>query len=929
MVVRSDSSTQFSRRLTTVALAILLGLAVPLAPLAEANHETPPLSCFDQVGVDLALVMDRSGSMDTNNRLAASKSAGTVLLNNLGAVDQSALISFASDVRFDKGLDFNHLGLGSTDDELQGLAASGQTAMWKGIKMAHYELTNHAPTGPGPQQYSGNARLGVAKQAMVLLSDGDYTSSNPRPYADAAKADDIEIFTVALGSGISQFGLDALEDVASSPGHFYHVVDPNDLQSVFFQISYQIRDLSFPSVALVRPDVPNQFYINDAVYAPSPAGLPVVLDTLTPHAVGGDDCLLEEVAFEVQFKNSAGSVMSTVALGTAHAAQTLTQDDGSLLTGFAPPQPLVCPGNLVGPHTIVARAVDWLQKTTIDTRDFLCVDPVVDSSGTSVYTRTTQPEDPKLENVGAHLNFQVPFSQDWDFLRVAGGFPTPYEVRTLHDRVASQITGVATHEADGASTIAELSLPVFGIDLDLLRSTAHTELNLDPQGSNPAPFDPEVKGSHSAVDSSLFNFVAQNPSAFSPTASWLGPGCQTTTQNGATVKRCWDDQVSLPPAVAQALALHVDPHTPVGGVPQPATAGNYATNIQTGPDSWEAYIRLGESIKVTGPGFAELTMNCVHVLLQNGQTRHELIIGQAYAGSSFLGPDLLMGPWRDLDFERDIGRPGDAPDDPATPWMVSSGVYGARLSTPDDVDSYAMQATIGDKVHATLTVSNDVDVTLLPAPTAPAAVAATHTLTLSLLDPGGVVRDQKTVLVSGGSTQVELNTDQTGVWTVVVEGSRFGVATDYTLSFVRTAIAWPARNDAATGYDAGEDCQNGLLVGPGAHVGAIEHPVQDAWDFYRVQLYEGQSFVVTLKPGDTIDSAFMRLHFYDRTCTEMNWVSTVLLPGGFKGRPQTINYPVPVGGDGVYRIGVEYVNGIGAYELAIATSEAGLLFPVP
>ncbi len=879
-------------RLPALLLALLM---LPMAPPAGADHEVPPTDCFEQIGVDLALVLDRSGSMTIDNRIGASKAAGTVLLNNLGASDQSALVTFSSGVSLDKRLDFAHLGAASTDAALQTVNAGGVTAIWKGIRMAHYELTNHSPIGPAPGAYSGNARLGVAKQAMVILSDGDYTGSNPIWEAAQAKANNIEIFTVALGSGISAGGLQTLEDIATSSGHFHHVLNPNDLQSVFFQISYQIRDLAGPSVDLVRPVSPHQFYVGDAVYGPSTFGLPVVQGSLTPYAIAADDCLIDHVEFEVEFRNSQGTIVSTANLGSIHQKTPAILDDASVIPAYVP-MALVCPAGLPGPHTIRATAVDWLQSTAVDTQDFLCVAPAVDADATSVYTRLTHPADPIAENPGAHTQGQVPSNDAWSYLHLIGGTPTAYDVEALDDDAWSQLSS-GLYKADARTVQAHVKLGALGIDETALRTTAHAEVNTDASGAS--PFVPKTSGTHTLYDGMLNSLAAIN----FPASSLAGPGCQTWQDNGATIKRCWAYEISLAPSLHPSFPVPLD-------------------FLDRGT-SGEARITLGETVTVTGPGFQEITNNCIHVLVQGQHTRDELIIGQAYSGASILGSEVLRGPWRELDQNLDAGRQGDAPDGPGY-WLLGPGEYGARIDRQGDVDVYAIAADIGDKVHAAFLPSSDASATIESFAQQPTLGTTPQNLRVRLLDPNGLVRDAKVNLVGGAPTQVELNVDISGIWLIVVDGYQ---PTDYSFTLERPPVAWTL-DDAATGYDAGATCQDGLLVGPGVHTSAIQSP-SDTWDYYRVQLYEGQLFVATLKPGDTIDSAYMRLHFYDRQCNELNWVSPIGLPGGFKGTPQLVNFPVPVGADGIYRLGVEYVNGIGSYELAVATSGAGLLYPIP
>jgi predicted ribosomally synthesized peptide with SipW-like signal peptide len=168
---------------------------------------------------DVVIVMDVSGSM--GGELADAQAGANELVAALGPNDQVGLVSFSSSSpstsssSLDIGLTSNHNAVSTA---INGLSAGGGTNMEAAIERAHDELT----VADIFTEYteSGGARSG-ARQIMVFLGDGsenagtDVTDSDnidPVQEATAAKADGIEIFTIAYGTGAP-----SLSDLASDP----------------------------------------------------------------------------------------------------------------------------------------------------------------------------------------------------------------------------------------------------------------------------------------------------------------------------------------------------------------------------------------------------------------------------------------------------------------------------------------------------------------------------------------------------------------------------------------------------------------------------------------------------------------------------------------------------------------------------------------
>jgi hypothetical protein len=251
------------------------------------NEFIPNPSCSAQP-VDVALVMDRSGSMgDTSKcewwkftcinspscslgyewvfhtdydetqawctaknqpaphesvwteynpvKITAAKLAANDFIDLLGSEDQSSLVSYATTYTLDKQLSNNHA---ATKTAINSLITNGATDIGDAIDLANIELTN-VRANP------------LAVQAQILLNDGmankpfgpGYGEYAPDVAYAKAKADEaaglgIKIFTIGLGSDVNA---SMLEYIASTTGaKFYSDPTGDDLKAIYTQISEEL-----------------------------------------------------------------------------------------------------------------------------------------------------------------------------------------------------------------------------------------------------------------------------------------------------------------------------------------------------------------------------------------------------------------------------------------------------------------------------------------------------------------------------------------------------------------------------------------------------------------------------------------------------------------------------------------------------------------
>ena len=187
--------------------------------------------------VDAMLVIDKSGSMEDDGKLAAAKLAASAFV---GAVDFSqdnvGLASFNQAATLNLGLTNDETAL---NNAINALTASGQTNIGDGLEVGRLELVNNG----GPTK------------ALILLSDGApnvdgagnicfgpfdignacalYALSEAQTTKDAG----IEIFVIGLG--VDSATQDLLEQIASSPAHYFSA-DSADLEDIYLQIAEDI-----------------------------------------------------------------------------------------------------------------------------------------------------------------------------------------------------------------------------------------------------------------------------------------------------------------------------------------------------------------------------------------------------------------------------------------------------------------------------------------------------------------------------------------------------------------------------------------------------------------------------------------------------------------------------------------------------------------
>jgi Ca-activated chloride channel homolog len=188
-------------------------LQVGIQAMKGEAPKRPPLN--------VALVIDRSGSMQEEGKLEAAKLAARRLVERLGPNDVFSLVVFDDNVQVllparpmrDKG---------RAQRVVAGIECGGGTNIFEGLQLGYREALKNA------------GREGVSR--VILLSDGEVTSGemDPAKFQQLAAANvDRDIQTTAVGLGIS-FNEELMMSVArEGRGNYHFIKDGGDTQKVF------------------------------------------------------------------------------------------------------------------------------------------------------------------------------------------------------------------------------------------------------------------------------------------------------------------------------------------------------------------------------------------------------------------------------------------------------------------------------------------------------------------------------------------------------------------------------------------------------------------------------------------------------------------------------------------------------------------------
>ncbi len=225
------------------------GISRPQGSACDVGaYEAPavPICTAPSTESDIILIIDRSGSMATDNKLADAQTAVTIFLSSTNAPpDQVGLVSFASDATLDQPLTTTKQAVIAAT---QLLTASGNTRIDLALMTARIELT-------------GTNHILTHSKVIILLTDGVQNPAGNDPViteTNIAKAEGAVIFTIGLGPNVDTA---LLQQIATDANHYYYAPTGAQLAEIYQQISS----------AIGCPDIGGYVYVdqdNDGLYSP-------------------------------------------------------------------------------------------------------------------------------------------------------------------------------------------------------------------------------------------------------------------------------------------------------------------------------------------------------------------------------------------------------------------------------------------------------------------------------------------------------------------------------------------------------------------------------------------------------------------------------------------------------------------------------------
>ena len=196
----------------------------------EPNYDTTP--------VNVTLVLDASGSMDTGNRVAIAREAAESIRRSLRSHDRIAVVHFSTDVLSQYTVDHRPSDDPAVARSISQLDPHSSTNVQAGLNRGVQLADRARRQNPNAYNYiilmsDGVANVDATDPFAILESAGDYDSSNP-------------LRLITIGVGIENYNDYLLEQLAQHGNGWYrYLSDTNQARATFTRENWLALSVPF------------------------------------------------------------------------------------------------------------------------------------------------------------------------------------------------------------------------------------------------------------------------------------------------------------------------------------------------------------------------------------------------------------------------------------------------------------------------------------------------------------------------------------------------------------------------------------------------------------------------------------------------------------------------------------------------------------
>ena len=197
---------------------------------AEANYDSTP--------VNVTLVLDASGSMDTGNRVDIAREAAESIRRSLSDRDRIAVIHFSSEVIRQHTVEHTQPSDRDVARSINDLTPRNSTNVQAGLDLGVQLADRARRQNPNAYNYiilmsDGVANVDATDPFAILESAGDYDSSNP-------------LRLITIGVGIENYNDYLLEQLAQHGNGWYrYLSDTNQARATFTRENWLALSVPF------------------------------------------------------------------------------------------------------------------------------------------------------------------------------------------------------------------------------------------------------------------------------------------------------------------------------------------------------------------------------------------------------------------------------------------------------------------------------------------------------------------------------------------------------------------------------------------------------------------------------------------------------------------------------------------------------------